>query len=100
MWCQLRSSGLQDEVVAAVNAVRYGLAGSVWTNDLTVAHRITRRIHSGILWVNCWLHRYVEMAALASPFLMAHVFYNPGTPQTPLPVDTQFYDPAMFLLSA
>jgi Aldehyde dehydrogenase family len=30
---------LQDEVIGYVNAVRYGLAGSVWTNDLTQAHR-------------------------------------------------------------
>lgn len=38
-------------------AVKYGLAGSIWTADLARAHRVARRIESGILWVNCWLHR-------------------------------------------
>jgi aminomuconate-semialdehyde/2-hydroxymuconate-6-semialdehyde dehydrogenase len=47
----------EDEAVAGVNVVRYGLAGSVWTNNVTTAHRVCRRIDSGILWVNCWLHR-------------------------------------------
>ena len=47
----------EDDAAAAANDSPYGLAGSVWTNDLTVAHRFTRRVRSGILWVNCWLHR-------------------------------------------
>jgi len=47
----------EDDAVRLVNDSPYGLAGSVWTNDLTLAHRVTRRIHSGLLWVNCWLHR-------------------------------------------
>ena len=47
----------EDDVVEAVNSVQYGLAGSVWTRDLTTAHRVCRRINSGVLWVNCWLHR-------------------------------------------
>lgn len=29
----------------------------MWTNDLVLAHRVTRRIKSGLLWVNTWLHR-------------------------------------------
>lgn len=49
----------EDEVVSYVNIVKYGLAGSIWTKDLTTAHRVCRRIDSGILWVNCWLHRCV-----------------------------------------
>ena len=47
----------EDEVVAAVNSTVYGLAGSVWTNDLTTGHRVAGRVDAGILWVNCWLHR-------------------------------------------
>ncbi len=30
--------------MAAVNSVRYGLAGSIWTNDLTRAHRVAARV--------------------------------------------------------
>jgi aminomuconate-semialdehyde/2-hydroxymuconate-6-semialdehyde dehydrogenase len=47
----------EDDVVAAANSVPYGLAGSIWTQNLTTAHRVCRRIDCGILWVNCWLHR-------------------------------------------
>lgn len=47
----------EDEVVEAVNGTAYGLAGSVWTTNLSTAHRVCARIHSGLLWVNCWLHR-------------------------------------------
>lgn len=47
----------EDEAVAAANEVRYGLAGSVWTQDLTRAHRVAANVESGMIWVNCWLVR-------------------------------------------
>jgi aminomuconate-semialdehyde/2-hydroxymuconate-6-semialdehyde dehydrogenase len=47
----------EDEIANLVNNTCYGLACSVWTERLTVAHRLARRIHTGIVWVNCWLHR-------------------------------------------
>ena len=53
----------EEEVVEAANSVEYGLAGSIWTNDLSTAHRVSDRVMSGILWVNCWLLR-----DLRSPF--------------------------------
>ncbi|MFQ5462156.1 MAG: aldehyde dehydrogenase [Phycisphaerae bacterium] len=47
----------EDEVVAAANATSYGLSASIWTQDLTRAHRLAERIECGTVWVNCWLLR-------------------------------------------
>jgi len=47
----------EEEAIAIANGVRYGLAGSVWTRDLSRAHRVAHAIESGMVWVNCWLVR-------------------------------------------
>jgi len=47
----------EEEAVAIANEVRYGLAASVWTTDLGRAHRVSRDLDSGMVWVNCWLLR-------------------------------------------
>lgn len=47
----------EEEVLAYANSVQYGLACSLWTNDLSQAHRLASKIESGIVWVNCWLLR-------------------------------------------
>jgi aminomuconate-semialdehyde/2-hydroxymuconate-6-semialdehyde dehydrogenase len=45
------------EAVRIANSTRYGLAASLWTRDLSRAHRISAQLHSGIVWVNCWMLR-------------------------------------------
>lgn len=47
----------EEEVVEMANSTRYGLAATIWTNDLLRAHRVAEAVHSGIIWVNCWLLR-------------------------------------------
>jgi phenylacetaldehyde dehydrogenase len=42
-----------DEVVKAANDTPYGLAASIWTNNLSAAHRLIPRIKAGTVWVNC-----------------------------------------------
>ena len=45
------------EAIRRANDVRYGLACSIWTDDLTRAHRMAAKIDAGIVWVNCWMIR-------------------------------------------
>lgn len=47
----------EQEALMMANSTEYGLASTVWTNDLSKAHRVSAAIQSGIVWVNCWLLR-------------------------------------------
>ena len=47
----------EEEVIGYANDTDYGLASSVWTQNLNRAHRVAEKIHTGTVWVNCWLVR-------------------------------------------
>lgn len=47
----------EEEVLNYANSVRYGLSSTVWTENLSRAHRMAEQIESGIVWINCWLLR-------------------------------------------
>lgn len=47
----------EEEVLAMANAVPYGLSATVWTRDLSRAHRMADRLEAGVIWVNTWLLR-------------------------------------------
>ena len=47
----------EEEAIARANAVHYGLAGVVWTQNLGRAHRVAAAIESGTVWVNTWMTR-------------------------------------------
>jgi 5-carboxymethyl-2-hydroxymuconic-semialdehyde dehydrogenase len=42
----------EDEAVELANAVRYGLAGYVWTSDLRRGHRVAGAVEAGMVWLN------------------------------------------------
>jgi betaine-aldehyde dehydrogenase len=42
-----------DEAIRIANSVRYGLAASIWTNDISAAHAAARQLESGYVWINC-----------------------------------------------
>lgn len=46
-----------DDALALANVTHYGLAASVWTSNLSRAHRMAERIDAGIVWVNSWMMR-------------------------------------------
>jgi aldehyde dehydrogenase (NAD+) len=43
-----------DEVAARSNATSYGLAGGVWTSDVSKAHRLAQELRTGTVWVNTY----------------------------------------------
>jgi len=46
-----------EEALALANGTPYGLSCTIWTEDLTRAHKMAENIHAGIVWINCWLLR-------------------------------------------
>jgi aminomuconate-semialdehyde/2-hydroxymuconate-6-semialdehyde dehydrogenase len=47
----------EEEAVELANATSYGLAATIWTQDISKANRMASKVQSGIVWVNCWLVR-------------------------------------------
>jgi acyl-CoA reductase-like NAD-dependent aldehyde dehydrogenase len=44
----------EAEAIRLANNSIYGLAASVWTSDLTTAHRMIKALEAGVVWVNCF----------------------------------------------
>lgn len=47
----------EDEVIHRANDTDYGLACSIWTQNLARAHRVAAQIEAGLVWVNSWFLR-------------------------------------------
>jgi len=47
----------EEEVIQLANEPQYGLAASLWTENLSRAHRMAKRLETGIVWVNGWMLR-------------------------------------------
>jgi aldehyde dehydrogenase (NAD+) len=45
----------EEEVLAEANATHYGLAATVWTENIGRAHRLAKRLQAGTVWINCAL---------------------------------------------
>jgi len=47
----------EEEALRFANSTRYGLSATVWTRDLSRAHRVAAALDAGTIWINCWLLR-------------------------------------------
>jgi len=53
----------EQEAIRLANDTIYGLAAAVWTRDMNAAHRLSRAIRAGTVWVNAF-----DRSSLATPF--------------------------------
>ncbi|CAG9169194.1 2-hydroxymuconic semialdehyde dehydrogenase [Cupriavidus laharis] len=60
--CHIAPFDTEEEAIALANATDYGLATTVWTQDLGTAHRMARAIDVGLCWVNSWFLRDLRTA--------------------------------------
>jgi len=47
----------EEEVIGMANSTKYGLSASIFTQDVSRAHRVAAEIDAGIVWVNTWMLR-------------------------------------------
>lgn len=55
--CHIAPFDSEEEVIRRANATEYGLSTTIWTKDLSRAHRVAAKIDVGITWVNSWFLR-------------------------------------------
>lgn len=60
--CHISPFDAEDEVITRANDTVYGLACSIWTENLSRAHRVGAQIDCGITWVNSWFLRDLRTA--------------------------------------
>ncbi len=51
-----------EEAIFLANASDYGLASTVWTQNISTAHAVANKLETGIVWINCWLKRDLRTA--------------------------------------
>lgn len=55
--CHISPFDSEDEVIERANDTPYGLACTIWTENLPKAHRTAARVETGLTWVNSWFLR-------------------------------------------
>jgi aminomuconate-semialdehyde/2-hydroxymuconate-6-semialdehyde dehydrogenase len=53
----IQSFDTVEEAIQLANNSTYGLAATIWTQDISKANYVASKVESGIVWVNCWLVR-------------------------------------------
>jgi acyl-CoA reductase-like NAD-dependent aldehyde dehydrogenase len=52
-----------EEAIQIANNSVYGLAAAIWTSNLSRAHKVSRKLKAGTVWINCY-----EEGDLTVPF--------------------------------
>jgi aminomuconate-semialdehyde/2-hydroxymuconate-6-semialdehyde dehydrogenase len=55
--CHIAPFDTEEQAIALANDSVYGLAAAIWTTNLSRAHRVSRRMQAGLVWVNTWFLR-------------------------------------------
>ena len=55
--CHISPFDTEEEVVEKVNNNAYGLATSIYTQDISRANRVAKQIEVGLCWINSWFLR-------------------------------------------
>lgn len=55
--CHIRPFDTEEEVIGLVNSLPYGLATTLWTENLSRGHRVSAQMEVGLVWVNSWFLR-------------------------------------------
>ena len=55
--CHVSPFDTEEEVLEKINNNRYGLATSIYTQDIGRANRMARQIEVGLCWINSWFLR-------------------------------------------
>lgn len=50
-----------DEAIRDINDSDYGLAGGVWTSNVSKGMRAARAIRAGVVWINAWMEGHPEL---------------------------------------
>ncbi len=53
----LQSFKGEQAALDMANDSAYGLATTIWTQNISKAHRLAAQIETGIVWINCWMNR-------------------------------------------
>src|SRR5690606_4720509 len=51
----------EEEAIAIANDTQYGLAASIWTQDIDQAFRVAKAVRAGTIWINGHLDAYPEL---------------------------------------
>jgi phenylacetaldehyde dehydrogenase len=49
-----------DRIARQANDTEYGLAASIWTRDIGIAHKLARKLKAGSVWIN--VHNFNDVA--------------------------------------